>query len=91
MAYTRCMIEGMGIGLRTWHTDDVDIKELESLAKKYRATKAAAATSRKALFEAIKKASAGADKLKQVEIVNATGLTREHIRRINVGQVKLDD
>lgn len=85
------MTEVTSSGLPPWHTDDVDIEELERLAEEYRATKAAAAASRKALFEAIREASAGADKIRQVEVVNATGLTREHVRRINAGKVRLDD
>lgn len=83
------MDEATSSGLCPWHTDDVDIKELERLGAAYHAANEEAKARRKELFEAIREASVGADKLKQVEIVNATGITREHVRRINRGEVKL--
>ncbi|WP_346266118.1 hypothetical protein [Glycomyces rutgersensis] len=75
------------VGTRPWHTDDVDLDELARLAEAYRRAQGEADELRPKLFAAIREAS-GDDETKQVDIVNATGFTREHIRRIVKAQAK---
>jgi hypothetical protein len=69
------------VGMPVWHTEVMSNPELKRLADAYRRAQGRADSLRAELFEAIRVESAK-DGVKQVDIVNDTGFTREHIRRI---------
>jgi hypothetical protein len=83
-AYYIPMSDVIVIGMPMWHTGVVDTQELKRLADAYHRAQKTADERRAVLFGAIREAAeqTGDAEIKQVEIVNATGFTREHIRRI---------
>jgi hypothetical protein len=80
-AYYMPMSDAVVIGMPVWHTEAMSNPELKRLATAYHRAQAKADGLRAELFEAIRAESAKVD-VKQVDIVNDTGFTREHIRRI---------
>lgn len=86
-AYHSFMNDVIVIGMPVWHTGAVDTAELKRLADAYRRAQKTADERRAVLFSAIREAAeqTGDAEIKQVEIVNSTGFTREHIRRIVKG------
>lgn len=83
-AYYIPMSDAVLIGMPVWHTGAVDTVELKRLADAYHRAQKTADERRAVLFGAIREAAeqTGDAEIKQVEIVNSTGFTREHIRRI---------
>jgi len=80
-AYDMPMSDAIVIGMPVWHTEVMSNPELKNLAARYHRAQAKADGLRAELFDAIRAESAK-DDVKQVDIVNDTGFTREHIRRI---------
>lgn len=67
-----------------WHTVPMDSTELKRIADAYRRAQKRADERRAVLFDAIREIASYTDdrKVKQVEIVEATGFTRDYIRKI---------
>lgn len=80
-AYYGSMNDAVMIGMPMWHTGPMSNPELKRLASAYHRAQGKADDLRAELFDAIRAESAK-DGVKQVDIVNDTGFTREHIRRI---------
>lgn len=80
-AYYIPMSDAIMIGMPVWHTEAMSNPELKRLATAYHRAQKKADDLRAELFDAIR-AEAAKDGVKQVDIVDDTGFTREHIRRI---------
>jgi hypothetical protein len=75
------MSDDVMIGMQLWHTEAMPNPELKRLASAYHRAQGKADALRAELFDAIR-AESSKEGVKQVDIVNDTGFTREHIRRI---------
>lgn len=75
-----CFNQGFHVCIRMWHTVSMDSTELKDVADAYHRAKRRYEERRDALREAVR--AADADGMRQFEIVAATGLTRDYIRKI---------
>ena len=69
-----------------WHTAIVNERTLRTTAERYRLHEAKAEVTRLELADEIR--AAAGEGMRQVDIVKATGYTREQIRRIVAGRTR---
>jgi hypothetical protein len=68
--------------MHVWHTVSMNRTELKAIATAYHRAQKTADERRAALFTAIRQAAGQDDPIRQVDIVEDTGFTRDYVYRI---------